>query len=431
MLADENPPYAELGENGDIYLDIREDHYELYRKENDDWTLIGALSGPEGPEGPQGPQGNQGPAGANGTNGQNGQDGQPGADGKSAYELFCEHHPEWEGTEAEWLESLNGTDGQNGAPGQNGAKGDAGISMFTGHGAPTPDIGNNEDSWFDVDTGDLYKKSMSGWEKLAYNFRGPTGATGATGATGPAGADGNDGISPRIGANGHWFIGDTDTGVEARGPQGVQGSQGPQGLTGAKGNKGDIGEKGADGKDGTSLTTGQGTPLSGTGSAGDSYLDTRNGDIYTKSLAGWTKTGSISVAPVVWTGGAENQVLFSSFEPGYQSIDQLSQFKALIITLWEKDANPQRAFSITVSTSFLLSTVRAIHVPVSAHIIEPGNNDRLIVGDMEVFLLAGDNGLGINYYQAYLVPGDPATSYYYKPGSGRVATWIQEIVGVK
>ena len=44
---------------------------------------------------------------------------------------------------------------------------------------------------------------------------GETGATGPQGDPGPAGADGKDGISPHIGDNGNWFIGDTDTGVSA------------------------------------------------------------------------------------------------------------------------------------------------------------------------------------------------------------------------
>ena len=44
-----------------------------------------------------------------------------GADGKSAYEIAVENG--FEGTEAEWLESLRGQDGQNGADGQNGQDG--------------------------------------------------------------------------------------------------------------------------------------------------------------------------------------------------------------------------------------------------------------------------------------------------------------------
>ena len=45
--------------------------------------------------------------------------------------------------------------------------------------------------------------------------------------TGPSGA------SPYIGENGNWFVGELDTGVQARGAQGPKGEQGPKGDTGA------------------------------------------------------------------------------------------------------------------------------------------------------------------------------------------------------
>ena len=83
--------------------------------------------------------------------------------------------------------------------------------------------------------------------------KGETGATGATGPQGPEGpqgpagqdgqdgadgADGQDGITPHIGANGDWYIGDTDTGVHAQGVQGPEGPQGPTGATGPAGQDG-------------------------------------------------------------------------------------------------------------------------------------------------------------------------------------------------
>ena len=47
-----------------------------------------------------------------------------------------------------------------------------------------------------------------------------------------------DGITPHIGANGNWYLGDTDTGKPSRGEMGEQGPQGEQGP------KGDTGEQG-------------------------------------------------------------------------------------------------------------------------------------------------------------------------------------------
>ena len=47
--------------------------------------------------------------------------------------------------------------------------------------------------------------------------KGDAGAKGDTGATGATGAAGADGVTPHIGTNGNWWIGETDTGVQAKG----------------------------------------------------------------------------------------------------------------------------------------------------------------------------------------------------------------------
>lgn len=89
--------------------------------------------------------------------------------------------------------------------------------------------------------------------------QGPPGADGQAGATGPAGADGQDGqngqdgITPTIGENGNWFLGDTDTGKPSRGEIGLMGPQGPQGPQGIKG---DTGEQGPPGEKGDTGATG-------------------------------------------------------------------------------------------------------------------------------------------------------------------------------
>ena len=80
---------------------------------------------------------------------------------------------------------------------------------------------------------------------------GTDGAPGRDGVDGQPGKDGKDGITPTIGDNGNWYLGDTDTGKPSRGetgPQGPQGEQGPTGATGPQGPKGDTGATGADGK---------------------------------------------------------------------------------------------------------------------------------------------------------------------------------------
>lgn len=61
---------------------------------------------------------------------------------------------------------------------------------------------------------------------------------------GEAGPAGKDGVTPHIGENGNWWVGDTDLGVSAQGVQGEQGPQGPQGEQGSQGEQGPQGEPG-------------------------------------------------------------------------------------------------------------------------------------------------------------------------------------------
>ena len=68
--------------------------------------------------------------------------------------------------------------------------------------------------------------------------------TGTQGPQGPQGEPGEDGLTPYIGGNGNWWIGDTDTGVSAQGPQGIQGEKGEQGIQGEQGEKGEQGDTG-------------------------------------------------------------------------------------------------------------------------------------------------------------------------------------------
>ena len=111
----------------------------------------------------------------------------------------------------------DGEDGADGQPGKDGADGEKG------------DKG---------DKGDPGEPGQKGEQ-------GEKGDKGDTGATGSPGKDGVNGVTPHIGSNGNWFIGETDTGIPATGPAGGQG------LPGAPG---EDGKDGSDGKDGTSVT---------------------------------------------------------------------------------------------------------------------------------------------------------------------------------
>ena len=60
------------------------------------------------------------------------------------------------------------------------------------------------------------------------------------------GKEGESGQTPFIGSNGNWWIGAEDTGISAEGPQGPQGEQGIQGPQGEQGEQGNPGVDGED-----------------------------------------------------------------------------------------------------------------------------------------------------------------------------------------
>ena len=62
--------------------------------------------------------------------------------------------------------------------------------------------------------------------------------------------DGADGLTPTIGENGNWYLGETDTNKPSRGEKGDTGAQGPQGAQGPKGDTGDVGPQGPKGDTG-------------------------------------------------------------------------------------------------------------------------------------------------------------------------------------
>lgn len=215
-------------------------------------------TGAEGPQGPKGdtgatgPQGPQGETGATGPQGPKGDTGDTGATGPQG--------PKGD-TGEQGPAGPKGDTGATGPQGETGPAGPAGPAGQNGTDGITPHIDSTTGNWFigSTDTG-----------VAATGPQGPTGATGATGpqgetgpagpqgetgATGPAGAtgpqgpqgeqgetgpqgpagqngtNGTDGVTPHIDSTtGNWFIGNTDTGVAATGPQGPQGPAGADGI---------------------------------------------------------------------------------------------------------------------------------------------------------------------------------------------------------
>ena len=66
------------------------------------------------------------------------------------------------------------------------------------------------------------------------------------GADGKPGAAGADGVTPHIGDNGHWYLGENDTGKPSRGETGTPGKDGAKGAPGAPGAAGHTPVKGTD-----------------------------------------------------------------------------------------------------------------------------------------------------------------------------------------
>lgn len=125
----------------------------------------------------------------------------------------------------------------------------------------TPTIGENGNWWIgDTDTG--VKAAASDGRDGADGKDGVDGKDGANGKDGIDGKDGVDGkdgtdgaqgapgLTPSIGGNGNWWLGNTDTGVRAAGTTGATGAAGATGATGATGAAGRNGTDGKDGKDG-------------------------------------------------------------------------------------------------------------------------------------------------------------------------------------
>ena len=72
------------------------------------------------------------------------------------------------------------------------------------------------------------------------------GGKNSQGVPGPAGEKGADGLTPFVGANGNWWIGEVDTGIAAAGRNGLNGEDGASGADGKDGVDGVDGQDGAD-----------------------------------------------------------------------------------------------------------------------------------------------------------------------------------------
>lgn len=187
-----------------------------------------------------------------------GKPGTDGKDGKSAYEIAIGHG--FNGTEKEWLESLKGINGKtpdirinangnwfiNGIDTNVNAKGEKGetgsgfkvTKQYQSISDMVSDTNPVNDSEVVVviseDTGTFYLRLSSYIDQngVANGYL-PIGNAKEISAI--KGEKGDDGITPHIGSNNNWFIGDTDTGILAKGTNGKDGKNGTDGANGENG----------------------------------------------------------------------------------------------------------------------------------------------------------------------------------------------------
>ena len=211
-------------------------------------------------------KGEPGEKGADGSPGQNGADGAPGADGYSptasveqstdgAKITITDKSGTTEAVVKNGKDGANGRDGADGQPGRDGTDGAPGRDGVDGQPGKdgkdgiTPTIGDNGNWYLGAeDTGKpsrgetgpqgtpgkdghspVVTATKSG-KTTTISVDGAAIATVEDGADGKPGTAGADGVTPHIGDNGNWYIGENDTGKPSRGAKGDKGDPGAPGA---------------------------------------------------------------------------------------------------------------------------------------------------------------------------------------------------------
>lgn len=169
--------------------------------------------------------------------------------------------------------------------GTNGVKG---ASLLQGTTTPGAGDGDDGDTFLDAVNHTIYKKSGGVWASQGSSFRGATGSTGAAGANGNTVHQGTSSPSGATGVVGDTFLDTTNHVIYKKTGSSTWTSQGSS----FRGATGSTGATGAAGANGNTVHQGSGAPSSGTGTDGDTFLDTTNHVIYKKSAGSWASQGS-------------------------------------------------------------------------------------------------------------------------------------------
>lgn len=155
-------------------------------------TVFSVLNGKDGQQGAQGEKGDQGDKGDTGETGaslltgKGKPDNKLGKDGDSYIDLDTSDY--YSKADGAWTLSGN----LKGNTGDKGDKGDAGVSLRTGHGKPETSLGNDGDTYIDLDTSDVYSKANGNWTPIG-NIKGDKGETGNSFTSGQGVPDNNNG----------------------------------------------------------------------------------------------------------------------------------------------------------------------------------------------------------------------------------------------
>lgn len=188
--------------------------------------------GVDGKDGEVGPTGRPGEPGADGKDGVNGLDGINGVDGVGIVDLdivrvdedttkLTVHLSDGSNYSFEVNDGKNGTNGIDGKDGKDGANGADGKDGKDGVSIVASEINEANELVFTFSDGNTMNVGnvvgLDGKDgKDGINGAdGKDGANGKDGVDGKNGVDGKDGLTPEIGENGHWIVGDVDTGVAA------------------------------------------------------------------------------------------------------------------------------------------------------------------------------------------------------------------------
>ena len=317
ILNGKTDPTSEIGKDGDKYVNTETG--DIFVKENGTWKSAGNIKGPKGDKGENGTNGTDGRDGTNGTNGTDGVAGATGAaghDGRDGKDILngTENPGENQGKDGDTFVNTKTGDvfvKENGTwkPAGNikGPKGDDGKDILNGKTDPTSEIGKDGDKYVNTETGDIFVKENGTW-KSAGNIKGPKGDKGENGTNGTDGRDGTngtngtDGVAGATGAAGH----DGRDGKDIlNGTENPGENQGKDGDTFVNTKTGDVfvkengtwkpagnikGPKGDDGKD---ILNGKTDPTSEIGKDGDKYVNTETGDIFVKENGTWKSAGNI------------------------------------------------------------------------------------------------------------------------------------------